>query len=164
MRNIFNNSTTWEDKDKNTTGKNRPFVELDDDFIKSLKFRIAKKIPVPWQSMPYLKDGGVFKIIYDNENLVVKNNLCGYCGIAILDDELVVRWTNKNFLVINENIQEPRVTSDIMPMHKECMKIARVFCPHMIKTSEDEYEYGLFKDLKNNALKDIKDKKTTPPN
>lgn len=164
MDNIFKNSKYWNKKDKDTKGSNRPFVELSPDFIKTLGFRIAKKIPVPWQSMPYLKERGVFKIVYENENKVISNNLCGYCGIKILDKENVVRWTNKDFLVINGKVEEPRVASDIMPMHIECMKQARKFCPHMIKTKDHEFEYGLFIDLKNNALKDIEDKKTTPPN
>lgn len=164
MKNIFLNAKIWEENDKNTTGLPRPFVSLTQNFIKSLPCKIAKKIPVPWQSLPYIKDSGVFKIIYENEEIVIKNNLCGYCGIKINDSEIVVRWKDTNFTVIENRVSEPRVASDIMPLHIECMTQARKFCPHMIKTKDEEFEYGDFLTLKQNGLKSIEDKKNTPIN
>ena len=51
-----------------------------------------------------------------------------------------------------------------MPLHIECMRQARIFCPHMKKTTEDEFEYGDFITLKNNGLRDFEEIKNTPTN
>jgi len=157
MNNIFKNAKQWTEEDKNFIGLPRPFVNMLKDLpLKMKMFKLAKIIPIPWQSKAMMhEDDPVFNIIYENEDRVIPENICGYCGINISDDEYVVRWTDKNIIVINNRVQEPRASSDTMPMHLECMKQARKICPHMKKTKDNEYEYGLFNILKSNAINDL---------
>lgn len=166
MKNIFSDAKTWEENDKNFIGLPRPFVNL---FLliptKMKRWGLARKIPIPWQSKPVMEEEqSVFNVIYENEERVIPENLCGYCGVKIQDNEYVVRWTDKKMTVVDNKVQEPRVSSDTMPMHLECMKQARTFCPHMQKTKDSEFEYGDFVTLKSNGLKDIEDIKNTPTN
>jgi len=166
MKNIFKNAKPWKDNDIYFTGLPRPFLDIFKlNSNKMKKWKLAKKIPVPWQSKPMINEKDpVFNVIYENEDRVIPENLCGYCGIKILDDDFVIRWTDKSMVLVDGKIQEPRVSSDTMPMHLECMKQSRIFCPYMQKTKDSEFEYGDFYTLKNNGLKDIEDIKNTPTN
>jgi len=144
----FKNSKKWEESDINFLGLPRPFYEISKEDFKNLKFKIPRRIPVPWQSKPMfndIKDG--FELITENENIVLKKSLCGYCGIVISDNEYVSRWKE----VVD--LTGGRVDSDNHPFHLECMKQARIFCPYMKKRDEVEFEYGLFVDLKKNIKK-----------
>jgi thioredoxin 1 len=46
------------------------------------------------------------------------------------------------------------VFSDIHPLHLECMRQTRIFCPGMKQRTEKEFEYGLYLNLKNNSQKE----------
>jgi hypothetical protein len=162
-KNIFLNSKKWENN-KNIIGLPRPFIDVPNYFInnKSLSFSLPKKIPIPWQSKPILNIHApknsvdfkvVFNIINENEDLIYKNNLCGYCGIPFEKNEYCIRWKSKDK---KPKKLTTRVLSDIHPLHLECMKEARIFCPHMKKTIDTEYEYGTYTELRKNADEYIK--------
>ena len=147
MKNIFNNAEEWNDKFINYVGLPRPFIKIKEDFRKSVNFFISKKVPVPWQSRPYLKDKAVFNVLEENESIVFYKSLCGYCGVYIKDFDNTVRWNDTNFKIENNIIQRPRVMSDLLPMHEECMKQARTFCPFMKKIPESDFQYGKYSNL-----------------
>lgn len=103
-------------------------------------------MPVPWQSVPvFTEEGAFFNVIEDNEKKIYQNNLCPYCGIKINDNEKSVRWVLESN---DANTIGPRIFSDNMPFHINCMKQARIYCPHMKKTIDSEFEYGKYKNLK----------------
>ena len=126
-------------------------------------FFINDKIPVPWQSVPVFTDeGAFFNVIEENEKKIYLNDLCPYCGITINKDEISVRWMLDSD---NANMIGPRIFSDNMPFHINCMKQARIFCPHMQKTIDSEFQCGIYKDLKKIShvwMKGILSKKNTP--
>jgi hypothetical protein len=145
----------WTKSFKSYSGFPRTWIEVPDSFKKTIenKFKIAKLIPVPWQSLPVFDNGIIFNVIEENEDIIYKNNLCGYCGVKILDDQKCVRWKSED---IKPKKQSIRILSDTHPMHLECMRQTRIFCPRMKKTKDDEYEYGTYIELRKNADNYIK--------
>jgi hypothetical protein len=49
------------------------------------------------------------------------------------------------------------VKSDSHPFHFECMKQARMFCPHMKKTKDSEFETGKYSELREKCMQELKD-------
>lgn len=164
MKKYFNNSFEWSKNGIDHIGLPRPFFTISKDFAKLFNFKMPKKVPVPWQSFPgvYAEQiKGFFSIILTNESQVYNNNLCAYCGIKILNDENCIRWTNSQGKPSEEG---PAVASDSHPFHFECMKQARIFCPHMKTQTDDTFEVGTFESLRKNADAHINKYKNTPPN
>jgi hypothetical protein len=159
MRNnskYFKNSKKWSEEDKNFLGIPRPFFDVSKEFLDIVNFVVARKIPVPWQSKPIFDDTKqAFELIIENENSVIKNGLCTYCGIKIQENEYVTRW--KEIVDLSKGFTGGRVPSDNHPLHLECMEQARIFCPYMKARNEEEFEYGLFIDLQ------LRVKKMPPP-
>lgn len=143
----FDGSSKWEEKDVNTTGLPRPWA------IPQRK-NLAKKVPIPWQSEDRFQSLGHLGLNQKNEDLVYKNNLCSYCGIEIKNSEIVTRWITAPLALTSR--EGPKVFSDFHPLHLECMKQARMFCPHMRKLQDSDFETGKFKELKQNAINDVK--------
>jgi hypothetical protein len=141
----FKNAKKWDESSLNFVGLPRPFA------IPNRK-DLAKKVPIPWQSEDRFKSMGHLGLNQINEDLIFKNNLCGYCGIKIEDDEITHRWITAPVELTTHN--GPKVFSDFHPLHIECMKQARIFCPHMRKLNDQDFEEGKFKNLKTNALLD----------
>lgn len=135
-------------------GLPRPTKEISEEFreIHGKTF-LAKVVPIPWQSIEGFDQGNFLEINPRNEHRVYRLDLCPYCGIKINDDEYCIRWLSKDNNVFD--IKSTRVPSDIHPFHIECMKEGRIFCPFMKKEPEENFEYGLFIDLKKNALKQL---------
>ena len=159
--NIFEKSLEWKDHLKNQLGLPRPYFKIDKEFIKSTSINVSRVIPVPWQSYPIFnkETKQAFRIIEDNELEVYAKNKCVYCGIAIDDIDLAIRWVGYEKIIdIKDKPGKdgPRIYSDFSPLHIECMKQTRIFCPFMKKLDESVFEYGYYKDLKNNAINYIK--------
>ncbi len=144
-KDYFKNSWQWKEEDVNTTGLPRPFAFPN-------KKGMAKKVPIPWQSEDRFESKGHLGLNQINENLVFKDGLCGYCGIKISDDEITQRWITAPVELTTHD--GPKVFSDFHPLHIECMKQARIFCPHMRKLIDEDFEEGEFKNLRLNALSD----------
>ena len=68
------------------------------------------------------------------------------------DKEIVIRWIKAPLALTFK--EGPKVFSDFHPLHLECMEQARIFCPHMRKLQDSDFETGKFKKLKQNAIKD----------
>lgn len=154
MSKIFDNSVPWNENTKNILGLPRPFFMVGRYWRKRKnKIYLTKKIPIPWQSFAVFNESQMLGLDEKNEQLVYKNNLCPYCGIKIEKNEYVIRWTNKKF---TDSSVGGKVLSDIHPFHIECMRQARIFCPFMRMTTDEEFEFGLFVNLKNNAIVYIK--------
>lgn len=144
-KDYFKNSWLWKEEDLNTIGLPRPFA------IPNRK-DLAKKVPIPWQSEDRFESKGHLGLNQINEDLVFKNGLCSYCGIKINNDEITQRWITAPVELTTHD--GPKVFSDFHPLHIECMKQARIFCPHMRKLNDQDFEEGKFIDLKTNALLD----------
>lgn len=149
------------------------FIEIYEDYIKSDykgmprptqnvikelwkkngKKYLAKIVPIPWQSLAKLDTDGSFRVNVRNEHKIYREDLCPYCGIKINDNELAARWLAPNGF--SKIITDKKVPSDIHPFHVECMREGRRYCPFMRDEAEDHFEYGIFKDLKKNALKQL---------
>ena len=142
----FDGVDQWQKKDVDTVGLPRPWaIPQRND--------LAKKVPIPWQSEDWFQSNGHLGLNENNEDLVYINNLCPYCGIKINDDETVIRWYTCNLILVNKN--DRWVYSDLHPFHIECMKEGRIFCPHMRKLKDIDFETGLYKNLKQNAINDV---------
>jgi hypothetical protein len=162
---IFINSEKWSEYNKDTTGVPRPFYILSNFFLKNAPFKIAKKIPVPWQSLPIFNDETltVFNVIEKNESLVISDGRCGYCGIKFKDFDSCSRWTIERGTPSIDGKKGPNVFSDNYPLHKECMRQARIFCPFMKLRNDTEFEFGTFLELKKHAEVFINKHKKIPP-
>ena len=137
----------------NKKGLPRPYIYLSDEqrkqpiwskLILKNKLYLHKKIPVPWQSNPIFNGHDQFSLIKENEEKVYIKGVCAFCGIKFNKNDKCARWLT----IIGIPGIEPNVFSDYYPFHIYCMKQARIFCPKMRQTSDDEFEYGFYKILK----------------
>ena len=137
-------------KDKNTTGLPRPWALTAGAKTNE---QLAKKVPIPWQSVPNFKTLGVLGLNIVNEKSVYENGLCPYCGIKLNDNETTQKWTPTLVELTTE--LNGKVFSDFYSFHLECMDQARMFCPFMKKLKDKNFKIGLHKDLKQEALSDV---------
>ena len=144
--NIFGN-IEWNNNVKNEIGLPRPFSKVLP--VNRENHKLARKVPIPWQSAAINDQGRFLKIIQENEDVIYYKDLCSYCGINISIDEDVVRWKNPKIDQIRHD--GSFVFSDIHPLHLECMRQTRIYCPGMKKRKKEEFEYGKYKNLKHNA-------------
>jgi hypothetical protein len=142
----FDGAHRWEENDIKTVGLPRPWAT-------SKRKDLAKKFPIPWQSEDRFDSFGHLGLNQNNEDIVYEKNLCSYCGIEIKNKETVIRWTSAPLEFTSR--EGPRIFSDFHPLHLECMKQARIFCPHMRKLKDLDFETGKFKELKQNAINDV---------
>jgi thioredoxin 1 len=149
--NVFGN-IEWSESTKDIVGLPRPFSKVLK--IHRVKSNLSAKVPIPWQSRSVNDLSGFLRIIQENENEIYYKNLCSYCGIEIKNYEDVVRWKNNNLDLIS--FDGHFVLSDIHPLHLECMIQTRTYCPGMRKKLEEEFEYGKYQELNNNAYSDRK--------
>lgn len=164
-KNIFTNSQKWSEYKKDITGLPRPFYIVNDLFLKKISFRLAKKIPIPWQSLPIFNEKTeiVFNVIEENEKLVIYEGICGYCGVKFNDYDSCSRWTIEIGIPGFDGKKTANVFSDNYPLHKECMRQARIFCPFMKLRNDTEFEFGTFLKLKKHAEVFINKHKKIPP-
>jgi hypothetical protein len=141
----FDGAHQWQEGDVDTVGLPRPWAT-------SKRKDLAKKFPIPWQSEDRFESLGLLGLNQNNEDMVYEKNLCSYCGIEIKNKESVIRWITAPFATTFR--EGPRVFSDFHPLHLECMEQARIFCPHMRKLQDSDFETGKFKKLKQNAIND----------
>jgi hypothetical protein len=162
---IFTNSKKWSKSNKTVVGLPRPFYIVNDFFLKKISFRLAKKIPVPWQSLPIFNNETltVFNVIEENERLVVSDGICGYCGVKFNEYDSCSRWIIELGFPSLDGKTSRNVFSDNYPLHKECMRQARIFCPFMKLRKSEEFEFGTFLELKKHAEIFINKYKKIPP-
>jgi hypothetical protein len=135
----------WSQTTKNIKGLPRPFAKYGNGFSNPKK--LASKTPIPWQSAPDIENG-FLALEKSNEEAVWRDNLCPFCGLGFTDNEPSIRWTTINKPLSKDG---DRVFSDLHPFHLECMRQARLFCPHMKTTKDEEYEIGPFSNMRSNA-------------
>jgi hypothetical protein len=141
----FDGAHQWQENDVNTIGLPRPFAT-------PTRKDLAKKVPIPWQSEDRFESLGHLGLNLQNEDVVYEKDLCSYCGIKIKNNEITIRWISAPLALTSR--EGPKVFSDFHPLHLECMEQARIFCPHMRKLQDSDFETGKFKKLKQNAVKD----------
>ena len=142
----FDGASRWQENDVETVGLPRPWAT-------SKRKDLAKKFPIPWQSEDRFDSLGHLGLNQKNEDLVYEKDLCSYCGIEIKNNEITIRWISAPVGLTTR--EGPKVFSDFHPLHLECMKQARIFCPHMRKLQDLDFETGEYKELKQNAVNDI---------
>jgi thioredoxin 1 len=150
MKNKVFNDLEWNDSFRDFPGLPRPFSKV----LKKhrIKQKLSAKVPVPWQSAAKNDKFSLLRIIQENEDIIYYKNLCSYCGIKINNEENVVRWKNPQIDKIK--MSGNFVFSDIHPLHLKCMKQTRTYCPGMRKRKEEEFEYGIYLELKKNSQKE----------
>jgi len=150
MKNKVFGNNEWDESFKNFVGLPRPFSKV----LKKHRInqKLSAKVPVPWQSRAKNDEDGFLRLIEENEDIVYYKNLCSYCGIKINNDENVIRWKSRTLNEVRHNGQF--VLSDIHPLHIECMRQARIYCPGMRKKNENEFEFGTYLELKKNSEKE----------
>ena len=168
MEKYYKEGFIWSKENSNSTGLPRPYAITPDylHFSKALSFSnkfkryLHKIIPVPWQSVPLFINGGsgLLSVNIENESLVVPNNLCGYCGNGFSNNELCSRWISNNKTISEDGLTGSRVYSDIYPLHLECMRQARRFCPFMRTLSEKDFEFSQYDILLKKIQKELKEK------
>jgi thioredoxin 1 len=147
MNNSIFADIEWNESCRDFVGFIRPFSKV----LKQhrISHKLSAKVPIPWQSAAINNENGFLRIIQENEDIIYYKNLCSYCGVKIDDEENVVRWKNKNLNKIEHD--GTFVLSDIHPLHLNCMKYTRIYCPGMRKKKEKEFEYGKYIILNKNA-------------
>lgn len=144
---VFGN-IEWNENSSNNVGLPRPYSKVLP--INRKRHKLAAIVPIPWQSWAKNDQERFLSLIQENEDIIYYKDLCSYCGLKINDDQEVVRWNSPK---INEIRHDGSfVFSDIHPLHIECMKQTRIYCPGMRKRKEEEFEYGKYYKLKNNAM------------
>lgn len=150
MSKYFDDSLEWQEDKIDYSGIPRPFSKVPKSRqFKNNNFFLHPRVPIPWQSYPIFEDGRELGLIDENEKQVYSKNLCPYCGINFLPEETVIRWTTTDRIPEKNG---PRVLSDSYPFHINCMKQGRIFCPHMRKTKDTEFEIGPYWQLRKNAI------------
>jgi len=150
MNNPIFGNVEWSDSTRNYLGLPRPFAKVSKIYRK--KSKLGAKVPIPWQSSAKNEGGSFLRIVQENEDIVYYNSLCSYCGMVINNNEYVVKWNNPNMDKITHDSNF--VFSDIHPLHLECMRQTRIYCPGMKERTEKEFEYGLYLNLKKNSEKE----------
>ena len=144
MNNKVFGNIEWSSFTRNYLGLPRPFSKVSENY--RIKLKLGAKVPIPWQSAAKNEGETFLRIVQENEDIVYYKNLCSYCGIKINDNENVVKWNNPNMNKITHDSNF--VFSDIHPLHLECMKQTRIYCPGMRERIEEEFEYDLYSNLK----------------
>ena len=142
----FDGAHRWQEDDVDTVGLPRPWAT-------SKRKDLAKKFPIPWQSEDRFESMGHLGLNLKNEDRVYIEELCPYCGIKINNEEIVTRWFTCELVLVNRDNRW--VYSDLHPFHINCMEESRIFCPHMRKLKDEDFEIGIYKKLKKNAIKDV---------
>lgn len=135
----------WSKETHSIRGLPRPYYVVPKNKRKTQQGVLAKRIPIPWQTIPLFHIPNTqLKVDLEHEEEVYTQNVCGYCGLGFLEEELCVIW-----VTYQDNFAQKinRVYSDHFPFHVECMRQTRLFCPHMQQTNDSEYEIGPFKEL-----------------
>jgi hypothetical protein len=151
MEKYYKKDFTWSGENAEVTGLPRPYVVTPErlHFNKTLNFSnkfnryLHKIVPIPWQSIPlFINEGaGLLSVHIEHEKKVIVDNLCGYCGNGFKNKELCCRWISNTNPLSENGTEVPRVYSDVYPLHLECMKQARKFCPFMRTLSEKDFEF-----------------------
>ena len=134
----------WSETTKSFKGLPRPFAKYKKGIGLS---KLFGKTPIPWQSVPSIFSGNLL-LEKENEKKVWSENLCAFCGLGFKETEQSIRWTTINKPLSKDG---DRVFSDLHPFHIECMRQARIFCPHMKTTTDDEFEIGPYSQMRANA-------------
>jgi hypothetical protein len=146
----------WSEKLLKFKGLPRPFFYArKNDYFRGDKRFIYKKTPVPFQSKPGRPNGPVIELIIENEKEAVNNGLCSYCGLKIENNETSIRWMveKQNFVL---NSTRDWVPSDFHPLHINCMKQARIYCPFMRTLNDDQFDIQLNQDNLKIARENVK--------
>jgi hypothetical protein len=152
MKKHFDKNLMWNKDLTDYKGIPRPYFNTNSKFynVEGI-FYLHKRIPIPWQTRPLMTTRPI-DLVIENEEKVYTDSLCAYCGIVFNIDEECVRWKDSDQMITKIG---PRVLSDIHPFHKECMDQAKIFCPHMRKTKDTDFEYGKYGILRNNLNLEI---------
>ena len=143
----------WVPELKGIMGLPRPYAKYGSKGFPN-PLRIPSKTPIPWQSFPILETGRI-GLEKELEPKVWSENRCGYCGVVFGVEDVAIRWLTMDKIIGMDGL---RVFSDYHPFHLECMVQTRIFCPFMKKTKDEEFETGIFKELKEKAIKEIESK------
>ena len=144
-----NTPAEWSEDNEELSGLPRPYAKFGNGLPNPFNF--PPKTPIPWQSMPNLAMG-ILGLNIENEKKVWKESLCPYCGLGFEPEETSIRWTTIDKPI---TLDGSRVFSDLHPLHMECMRQARIFCPHMKTTKDTEFEIGPFNRLKEAAKQQL---------
>jgi len=142
----FDGAHKWQESDVHTVGLPRPFAT-------PTRKDLAKKVPIPWQSEDRFESFNHLGLNLNNEDKVYLEELCPYCGKKFNNEEIVTRWFTCELILVNRHNRW--VYSDLHPFHIDCMQEGRIFCPHMRKLKDEDFETGTYKKLKQNAINDV---------
>jgi hypothetical protein len=152
MQEYYKKDLVWSQENSEITGLPRPYAITPDrlhfrkplNFSNNFKRYLHKIVPIPWQSVPLFINGnyGLLSINIEHEKKVITHNLCGYCGNGFNDKDLCSRWISNTKKLSEDGVDSFRVYSDVYPLHLECMKQARRFCPFMRTLSEADFEFS----------------------
>jgi hypothetical protein len=154
MSKYFDKNLKWSEKLKSITGLPRPYSEIKDEnlkkgFGKTLpiknNFYLHDIIPIPFNAKPFLENIGAIELIIENDKRCLSEGLCPYCGIKFNPDDECIIWKKYDTIPHLMGDIGRRLFSDHFPFHIECMKQARIFCPYMrTSTNDDEYKKGIY--------------------
>jgi hypothetical protein len=150
----------WSEESGKFKGLPRPYLKVPEHLLKNnpktfnsnFKTYLHKIIPVPWQSIPSIDYNVIFSVNVDHEKEVMPKGLCGFCGLDFDGEDDCIIWITQDLKPSNNG---PRVFSDSLPHHLECMNQARIFCPFMRTLNDEDFEIGKYKILKKKAEEKI---------
>ena len=171
MSKYFREDLPWTEDTASKRGLPRPFVNVPLHLQKALSnlpikkgFYLHPKVPMQFTARPRLTDR-LTDLIVDNEQAVVRDELCGYCGEGFTPEQVCTIWKRYDVIPHMEGPVGPRVFSDHYPFHLECMDQALIFCPYMrTVTTTEEFETGKHSDLilKSRAYKEFIETRVHP--
>ena len=148
---LLKTAKNWSEELRDTTGLPRPSVSTTP--FEQRIFDVKKRIPIPWATSPTYSEYGEA-----DQNLpfpdsskqqeAIEKGLCPMCGEGFEKGEIAQRWTRKT----NEGIERSGGAADNYPLHQECMRQARIFCPHLKSELEERFETAPHKELRLRAL------------
>ena len=155
MSKYFDENLPWTEEASSKEGLPRPYVDVPEDIQKinpphlKLKksFYLHKRVPMPFTARPRLVER-LTDLIVENEKRAVKEGLCPYCARKFFPDDEAVIMTKVDAIPHMLGDIGPRVFSDHFPIHPECIKQARIFCPFLrVATTDADYLAGKYLDL-----------------
>jgi len=153
VNHLLKSAVKWTPETGKQTGLPRPSIGVDPELQE--QFGVKRTIPIPWNTDPalFVPMGGETLSTLPTPDRArsmrcIKEHLCPMCGEGFEPDETVSRWKREYYGGSGS-------LSDSYPLHKKCMKVAMIHCPHFKDERPDNFETGPYAQLRASAEKEM---------
>jgi len=150
---LLRTAKNWSEELRDVTGLPRPSVRTtpyEQEF-----FNVRKRVPIPWATSPQHAEYGEADQNLpfpdsEKQQRAITEGVCPNCGEGFEKGEAAQRWIRKT----KKGIEPSGGKADNYPLHTECMRQARIFCPHLVNSPEERFESGPHEKLRVNAMQE----------